>query len=87
LRFLIICSIDNDIPNEFFTSDRLPVQEQVATASRSILSGLAYLHDRKLIHRDIKAANILLTIDGDCKLADFGAWRSPHQNTFTSHVK
>ena len=47
-------------------------ESQVAYVMKHILSGLAYLNSQKKIHRDIKGGNILVDLDGNCKLADFG---------------
>ncbi|XP_077303499.1 serine/threonine-protein kinase TAO2 isoform X1 [Lithobates pipiens] len=51
-----------------------PLQEvEIAAITHGALQGLAYLHNHNMIHRDVKAGNILLTEPGLVKLGDFGS--------------
>lgn len=48
--------------------ERPLTESQIQVVCKQTLDALNYLHDNKIIHRDLKAGNILFTLDGDIKL-------------------
>ena len=54
---------------------RISEEGLLANYMRQLLSGLQFLHENNLLHRDIKPRNILVTHKGDLKLTDFGLSR------------
>jgi len=48
---------------------------QIKCYMKQLLEGLAYCHAQKVLHRDIKGSNLLISNDGQLKLADFGLAR------------
>jgi len=56
----------------------------VAAVLRPVLGGLAVAHSAGLVHRDIKPENVLISDDGDVKIADFGLVRAVAEAKITS---
>ncbi|XP_045609801.1 cyclin-dependent kinase 9 isoform X1 [Procambarus clarkii] len=49
---------------------------EIKKVMQQLLNGLYYIHSNKILHRDLKASNVLITKNGILKLADFGLARA-----------
>ncbi|KAI1144514.1 kinase-like protein [Hypoxylon sp. FL0543] len=63
-----LMSVLGDMPEPFLASE-------VKTLLLQLAAGVAYLHDRWILHRDLKTSNLLLNNRGQLKIADFGMAR------------
>ncbi|XP_076295362.1 sterile20-like kinase isoform X4 [Lasioglossum baleicum] len=59
-------------------------EPQIAYICQYMTKGLAFLHKSKVIHRDLKAGNVLLTMAGGVKIADFGV-SAKNKHTLQKH--
>jgi len=53
-------------------ADRACSEDEISAICAEVVKGLNYLHSHHIMHRDVKAGNVLLTTNGRAKLADFG---------------
>jgi serine/threonine-protein kinase len=82
--FLVMELIDGGTLRELLR-ERGPMPPHAATAVlRHVLGGLAVAHRAGLVHRDVKPENVLISDEGEVKLADFGLVRAVAQAGITS---
>ncbi|KAK0842387.1 mitogen-activated protein kinase kinase kinase [Friedmanniomyces endolithicus] len=62
----------------------------VSSLTRQTLNGLTYLHSEGILHRDLKSDNLLLDLDGTCKISDFGISKrstNPYNDDITNSMQ
>jgi eukaryotic-like serine/threonine-protein kinase len=72
------------IRDRFWHGMSLPLPE-IVTYTAQLASALQFAHSRRLIHRDVKPENILLSSDGTVLLSDFGIAKMMEQSSTMSH--
>ena len=68
--------LDYDLTGILETPEIRFTQDHIKSWSQQLLSGVHYMHTNKVIHRDLKASNLLINKKGELKIADWGLARS-----------
>lgn len=86
--YIVLESLYMDLKASMIRHDGLLSPEQVKSYLYQCCNGLAFCHSRGVIHRNLSPTNLLVTRDGQLKLADFGLARSfyPPMRTMTLEV-
>lgn len=64
--------IDGEDLTQLITAAGRMTEDQIAIILREVLAGLGHLHEKEIVHRDIKSDNVMVALDGRVKITDFG---------------
>lgn len=86
--YLVFELVDKDLKKYMESCDGPLSPQLIKSYAHQLLRGLDYCHSRGVMHRDLKPQNILVSKDGELKLADFGLARAfvPPIRPFTHEV-
>lgn len=77
--YMVFEYMDHDLTGVLSQTQFTFLPQHLKSLCHQMLAGLAYLHHKGVIHRDIKGSNILINNRGELKLADFGLARFYHK--------
>jgi len=74
--FMVFEYLEYDLTGILESPEIRFTQDHIKSWSQQLLSGVHYMHTNKVIHRDLKASNLLINKKGELKIADWGLARS-----------
>ncbi|KAK5967133.1 Pct-1 [Trichostrongylus colubriformis] len=83
LLTLVFEYVDRDLKQYMDACNNVLTMNNIRLFLFQLLRGLAYCHQRRVLHRDLKPQNLLITAKGELKLADFGLARAKSVPTKT----
>jgi len=86
--FMVFEYLEYDLTGIIETKDIKLTQDHIKSWSNQLLKGVHYMHINKILHRDLKASNLLINRRGELKIADVGLARSwnPEMKRLTNRV-
>ena len=87
INYIVMELIEGDTLNKIIEKEAPMDYRKVIDISKQVASALRIAHKNKIIHRDVKPHNIMVTNDGVVKLADFGIARAVNDATLSTGSK